>query len=255
MSVENTTTIKGLNTSNPNIIDPVHEGPDHIWLIKRVLKHIFPGAGGGFERPIIATEDELNTLSGVFGTPAEDNGKISTLQQFVLDMRYAVKETIRRVTALEELTQKLYPVGSIFITFATESPAVLLGFGVWRPFGTGRTLVGVDPAEEMFNVAGKTGGWPNTTLPAHAHGATTGLTNSEGVVESDGGHTHTYRRANVQGTVQGGGFASVITGDREAATTGSGNHTHNVLISSAGEDPAKKNYPPYITAYMWWRES
>jgi hypothetical protein len=48
--------------------DPVYRGPAHFWLIKTVLRHIFPGAGGnGFAKPITATEDEINYLSGLTG--------------------------------------------------------------------------------------------------------------------------------------------------------------------------------------------
>jgi hypothetical protein len=65
MSVETTTNIAGLVTTNPAVTDPVYDGPNHFWLIKSVLKNIFPGAGGvGFVTPIIATEAELNYLDG-----------------------------------------------------------------------------------------------------------------------------------------------------------------------------------------------
>ena len=65
MSVESSTTIAGLVTTNPAVTDPVYDGPNHFWLIKSVLKNIFPGAGGvGFATPILATEAELNYVHG-----------------------------------------------------------------------------------------------------------------------------------------------------------------------------------------------
>lgn len=65
MGLETTNTIAGLVNSNPASTDPVYNGPNHFWLIKTVLKHIFPGAGGvGFAIPIEATETEINYLVG-----------------------------------------------------------------------------------------------------------------------------------------------------------------------------------------------
>lgn len=68
MSVESTTNIAGLVATNPAITDPVYDGPNHFWLIKSVLKNIFPGAGGqGFVTPILALETDLNRLTGTTG--------------------------------------------------------------------------------------------------------------------------------------------------------------------------------------------
>jgi PKD repeat protein len=66
MGLEVTTNIAGLVDTNPATTDPVYDGPRHFWLIKSVLKNIFPGVGGqGFAIPITATEAELNYLGGV----------------------------------------------------------------------------------------------------------------------------------------------------------------------------------------------
>ena len=59
-------TIDGLDQSWPLGNDPTIDGDNHIRLLKRVLKNVFSGEGGnGFAKPIIATEDEINHLSGV----------------------------------------------------------------------------------------------------------------------------------------------------------------------------------------------
>lgn len=65
MGLEVSSNIAGLVTTNPAMTDPVYDGPRHFWLIKSVLKNIFPGVGGqGFAIPITATEAELNYLTG-----------------------------------------------------------------------------------------------------------------------------------------------------------------------------------------------
>ena len=67
MGVESpvTSTISGLDDSWPLGNDPTLDGDNHLRLIKRVLKLVFPGAeGNGFDEAIVATEAELNYLSG-----------------------------------------------------------------------------------------------------------------------------------------------------------------------------------------------
>jgi hypothetical protein len=68
MGLEVGNTIEQLNRSWPLPSDVVSQGDDHLVLIKTVLKATFPGAGGqGFNTPIIATEQELNYLTGLRG--------------------------------------------------------------------------------------------------------------------------------------------------------------------------------------------
>ena len=61
-----TNTIEGLDQTWPLGNDPTLDGDNHLRLIKRVLKAMFPGEGGsGFSEPIIATETEINHLTGL----------------------------------------------------------------------------------------------------------------------------------------------------------------------------------------------
>lgn len=66
MAVETGTVIGDLDDISPDGNDPILEGDNHIRLIKAILKSQFPGsAGQGYAIPIVATEAELNHLSGV----------------------------------------------------------------------------------------------------------------------------------------------------------------------------------------------
>lgn len=66
MGLELATTIKQLDKLWPEPSDDVSQGDDHLRLLKKVLKLIFPGANGeGFAIPITATEEEINFLRGV----------------------------------------------------------------------------------------------------------------------------------------------------------------------------------------------
>lgn len=68
MPLEIGNTIADLDESWPLGTDFVQEGDNHLRLIKSVLKAQFPGTlGQGYNEAIIATEAELNYLSGLTG--------------------------------------------------------------------------------------------------------------------------------------------------------------------------------------------
>ena len=68
MPLEAGTTISDLDSSWPLVGDAILQGDDHLRLIKAVLKAQFPGdLGQGLAIPIIATEEELNWLTGLTG--------------------------------------------------------------------------------------------------------------------------------------------------------------------------------------------
>ena len=57
---------------------------------------------------------------------------------------------------LEKLRNQMYPVGSLYFSTDSTSPATIYG-GTWERYGKGRTLVSVDESDTDFT-AGKTGG-------------------------------------------------------------------------------------------------
>ena len=69
MSLESTTYINGLVTTNPTGTDPRSQGDDHLRLIKSTLRSTFPNVAGA----MTATHTELNLIDGYTGTTAELN--------------------------------------------------------------------------------------------------------------------------------------------------------------------------------------
>ena len=66
MGLESPTFISQLKSEWPLSGDETIQGDNHIRNNKHVLKSTFPGeAGQGFSKAIVATEDELNNLSGL----------------------------------------------------------------------------------------------------------------------------------------------------------------------------------------------
>ena len=71
-------------------------------------------------------------------------------------------------TELQSFLLKVYPVGSIYISYNSTNPGTLFG-GTWENYGNGRVLKGINSG-----TAGQTGGNATTTLkeenmPSHSH--------------------------------------------------------------------------------------
>lgn len=82
---------------------------------------------------------------------------------------------------LATVLDAVYPVGAIYTSVVSTSPATLFGFGTWLAIAAGRALVVVDPNDADFNAAEKTAGAKTVAAAG---------TNSGGVVTAHGAHTH-----------------------------------------------------------------
>lgn len=87
------------------------------------------------------------------------------------------------------------PVGFVFTSMVNTDPATLLGYGTWTAIGTGRVLVGVDPADSAIDAPGKTTG-AKTVAAAGTIGAPSGTaqkigTSTAAAAVSTHGHTFT----------------------------------------------------------------
>jgi hypothetical protein len=56
------------------------------------------------------------------------------------------------------VVNRAWPVGAIFIAAVATNPATLLGIGTWELFAQGRVLVGIDSGAPEFNDLLETGG-------------------------------------------------------------------------------------------------
>lgn len=180
------------------------------------------------------------------------------------------------------LLERIYPVGSIYMSVNNISPSAFLG-GKWTQIQNTFLL-----AAGSSYAAGSTGGEATHMLtlnemPSHSH-AVDGHTKG-----ADSTHTHTI---NVKGTTSSSGLHSHRVGVVQDVTTGgnkgrisstsvattyhnsfeSGEHTHTVTITgetdanraghtheisgdakATGGNYAHNNMPPYLSVYMWKR--
>ena len=129
-----------------------------------------------------------------------------------------------------ELIDRIYPVGSIYIsTSPTFNPQTVWG-GTWKKTADGRCLIGANDTYPL----GSTGGEATHTLiheemPRHSHGI-------YGVDSRSGANTLTQARFSYKDQGQ---TTSYISGIMGTELTGSGK-AHN-------------NMQPYLAVYIWER--
>ncbi|MDY0197647.1 MAG: DUF859 family phage minor structural protein [Tenuifilaceae bacterium] len=141
----------------------------------------------------------------------------------------------------EALVDLIYPVGSIYITTSTASPATLFPGTSWQTYGNGRVLVGYNPTDTLFNTIGKTGGSKDAIIVSHKHkqkmnSADTGL----------GSHTW-HTGVPDDGVSKYGAFPADVT-----ATTSTRSYVYTETVGASGTNA---NIQPYIVVNMWERTS
>ena len=125
--------------------------------------------------------------------------------------------------AINEVLNKLYPVGSIYISVNSTSPATIYG-GTWEQLQN-RFLLGAGSSY----TAGTTGGEATHTL----------------TVNEMPSHSHKLVSNTSQGTSDAISIQSTFPGtDNNVSTRNS---------SAVGGGQAHNNMPPYLVVYMWKR--
>ena len=170
--------------------------------------------------PTAATINYLNdTVEALEAKVGADDSAVSTSHDYILN-------------------NKIWPIGSVFLSVVATNPNTLLGFGTWSQIGGGKVLVGQTDGDADFNVAEETGGSKTTSI-AHTH---TGPS-----------HTHT-------GTTASGASDNIYsTGtNRTGPTSG---HTHTITTNAGGtgvtgamsDNATPSVVQPYLVTYMWKR--
>ena len=212
------------------------------------------------------------------------NVKAETLEEKITNLKNKTDEL-----EITDYLNNIYPVGSIYISTESTSPATLFG-GTWTSYGEGKTLVGTGSNGTTSYTAGNTGGSSTKTLaitniPSHNHditpaGTVTSIfTGSQVTSSSSGGHTHTLPFKESVEEVKGYGVGNtsnyrgtfkVNYGDSYKSSTSSNsyNSTHTVTptgtisstftgtsatTTSAGSGSAINIQNPYVVVYMWKR--
>ena len=136
----------------------------------------------------------------------------------------------------------IYPVGSIYMSVNSVSPATLFG-GTWERIQD-RFLL----AAGSSYAAGSTGGEAThkltvTEMPAHTH------------IQNAHSHTHEYKgdaSASLSGS-NPSGTGSVMRRKDPTDKTGLSTSATTATNQNTGGGGAHNNMPPYLTVYMWRR--
>ena len=170
---------------------------------------------------------------------------------------------------MQDTASKLYPVGSVYISFNSADPSTLFG-GTWQRLKDTFLLANGDSYAPNTSGGSATKTISVNNLPSHTHSCST-----------VGNHTHTRGNMNITGsftaTSQGTGIsvsgaftgANVGKGDEgymdnelkqysldasrswTGSTSANGEHTHT--IGNTGASLPLNIMPPYQTVYMWRR--
>ena len=149
----------------------------------------------------------------------------------------------------------IYPVGSIYMSVNSTSPATLFG-GTWSRI-TGRFLLAAtdNGSSGASQAAGNTGGSANAIVPYHRHSVSAV---TDGI--SGGSHTHTMSAEWSSGSGSSSAYtmtANRSTGTKTVPSTGSShNHnlpSHNTNYAGTDGNTVGANMPPYLSVYVWKR--
>ena len=184
--------------------------------------------------------------------------------------------------AIEQLSasllDKIYPVGSVYMSFTNKSPATFLG-GTWEALNDGRVLIAANSTYAVNSTGGESEvALTAEQLPAHSHGAN---------CAENGGHSHNRGSMEIWGRIQSAhslkvgydaGEGVFTTGGQQGASTAGNsgstwngdlnftasrnwpgvtstvpNHAHSITIGSTGSGLSHSNMQPYRAVYMWKR--
>ena len=207
------------------------------------IQAITGGIDSGIDADKLDGKDASDFTPSVIGTTA--GLLLGTGTEGVIEAKTV--EALKAI--LLDLTR---PVGSVFESLDSTSPATLFG-GTWAAIGAGTFLV----AAGTGYAAGSTGGAATHahTTPIHTH-----TTGSVGLsIENLPSHNHPVRTIS---TDTAGGYASVegswkagYNWDSDFSQyTGSGTaHNHGTTEGASPTTNAASTLPPYYAVYIWRR--
>lgn len=193
--------------------------------------------------------------------------KLNGLTIEAVEPLYSLPKTLRSMDDATNIINKVYPVGSIYMSVVATDPSTLFG-GTWVAWGTGRVPVGINPDDTNFATVEKMAGEMVTDI-SHSH-ATGDYALTEAQMPS---HTHaiSYNNNNEQfvggGEATGGAVNANLLGGGGNFTSGKqfsisatgGNQAHNhgnvgaPINSESARITTLSNLQPYIVCYMWKR--
>lgn len=177
----------------------------------------------------------------VFNFPADHTGSIYL--EVIDNFNYNVVYYNKDVSNFKSLVDKIYPVGSIYMSINNVNPGDLF-CGTWVAWGSGRVPVGVNSSDSSFNTVEKTGGAKTITLtveqlPSHSHDEKIAYYSNDLFVRPMASSL----------SEQDSGTNKILKGDMISRSS----ETGPLKTGESGSGKSHNNLQPYITCYMWKR--
>ncbi len=178
-------------------------------------------------------------------------GEIKDGSGNVLSGKADAADVYTKEETLALFLDRTYPVGAIYLSAVSTSPASLFG-GTWERI-TGKFLLAAtdNGSSGASQAAGNTGGEATVTLTANQSG-------QRALSITGGGHSHTVHAKHGTKFASGStrGFhndGDVVSNSMAYIDANTGTHSHSVSAANASE--AHENMPPYLAVYVWKRIS
>lgn len=206
--------------------------------------------------------DSLEGLAGITGIATTDEAIAGVVDNKAMTP-LKTKEAIEALVPMQRLIDLIYPVGSIYMSVNSTSPADLFG-GTWDTMPAGRVLLAQGKSQwGTTYTAGSTGGEATHLLtpeemPRHKHDAVANNENISGTAYLQMGNGVSIATGSTTGV-----FSAIGSGRVEGYGSGSksgtnglkfnSTHTPTISISYTGADTAHNNLQPFIAVFMWRR--
>lgn len=147
------------------------------------------------------------------------------------------------------ILNRVYPVGSVYISFIYNSPANFIG-GTWEQLAdaflyAATSNIGIRGGEASHQLT-------VNELPSHQHG----IPQLEGNTNTAGEHSHKYGSSRDLAAPGGNHGTAFQASGYDTSSSGAHQHTFKTNTSNTGytgATSAHNNMPPYIMVYMWKR--
>ncbi|MCP4444599.1 MAG: hypothetical protein GY811_04540 [Myxococcales bacterium] len=149
------------------------------------------------------------------------------------------------LTEAASMFDMLNPVGAIYMSHSSTSPATLFGVGTWVRI-KGKFIAGLDESDSSFNTVGETGG-----SKTHSHAATGLSVDGHAItIAQMPSHSHGYLHNTAYSNAGSGQTYEVNNSTQQTTDTG-GDEEHDHGIS--GSVASVTAIPPYQVEYIWRR--
>ena len=180
--------------------------------------YFMQGGVPSWESGIAYTAGSLARHNGIAWTALKDSTGVKPAEG---EYWHALSNFYTSGSLVNDLLNRVYPVGSIYMSAVNVSPASFLG-GTWQAIEQGRMLMAAGSSWQ----AGTTGGAAYHTLtvaemPAHDHSATE---------TAAGGHTHAASTGAAGAHSHSGSTNNAGNHYHTGTTNGAGAHAHNMNI-------------------------